>query len=114
MNSSPANDSRPLGIVLMSGGLDSCVCLAECLQEAGISAGLSPELARMLARETISGAAELLRLSDEEANVLREQVTSPGGTTAAALDILMDDNALERLFDQAVAAAKRRSQELSS
>lgn len=88
--------------------------LAECLEEAGVEAGLDRDLARQLARETVSGAGELLRQSDETAAQLRENVTSPGGTTAAALDILRGEEGLQKLMTRAVEAATRRSRELSS
>ncbi|MGI9351759.1 MAG: pyrroline-5-carboxylate reductase [Rhizobiaceae bacterium] len=87
--------------------------LAECMAQAGISAGLPPELAMTLARETVSGAGELLHLSEDEPSVLRKNVTSPGGTTAAALEVLMAPEAMPKILEQAVLAAKKRSQELS-
>lgn len=88
--------------------------LAECLEQAGIEAGLAPELAARLARATVSGAGALLRQSELDAGTLRANVTSPKGTTAAALDVLMDDDALKDLLTRAVAAAAKRSRELSS
>jgi pyrroline-5-carboxylate reductase len=88
--------------------------LAECLEEAGVKAGLDRELARQLACETVSGAGELLRRSDASAAELRKNVTSPGGTTAAALEILMGEDALQQLLTRAVKAATERSRELSS
>jgi pyrroline-5-carboxylate reductase len=87
--------------------------VAECLAEAGRAAGLSPNLAQALARATISGAGELLHRSDLEAATLRQNVTSPGGTTAAALAVLMGQPGLQELMTDAVAAAVRRSRELS-
>ncbi|MEO0327376.1 MAG: pyrroline-5-carboxylate reductase [Pseudomonadota bacterium] len=87
--------------------------LAECMAQAGIAAGLPEDLAMMLARETVAGAGELLFQSDEEPAQLRINVTSPNGTTAAALDVLMDDAALRKLVEAAVRAAKRRSEELA-
>src|SRR5205085_379917 len=63
--------------------------LAECLAEAGVKAGLAPELAQKLARATVAGSGELLHRSDLGADVLRQNVTSPGGTTFAALQVLM-------------------------
>jgi pyrroline-5-carboxylate reductase len=87
--------------------------LAECLAEAGIDAGLPPEVADQLARATVVGAGELLRCSDLPHHQLRENVTSPGGTTAAALEILMSEEGLGLLMTRAVAAAKKRSQDLS-
>jgi pyrroline-5-carboxylate reductase len=86
--------------------------LAECLARAGAAAGLPPALAEKLARVTVAGAGELLHLSPEDAATLRKNVTSPGGTTAAALDVLMSKNGLEPLMNAAVTAAARRSREL--
>jgi pyrroline-5-carboxylate reductase len=88
--------------------------LAECLAEAGVAAGLDHELASRLARETIAGAGELLRRSDLTPAELRENVTSPQGTTAAALAMLTGKHGFQELLLRAVAAAKKRSQELSS
>ena len=88
--------------------------LAECLAEAGQAAGLEPELAARLAQGTIAGAAELLRRADLTPAELRENVTSPKGTTAAALEVLMGKNGLADLLIRAVAAAAKRSRELSS
>ena len=88
--------------------------LAECLEEAGIAAGLPHDLAKQLARATVAGAGELLRRSDLEPAELRKNVTSPKGTTAAALDVLMSNGELKDLFARAVAAAAKRSGELSS
>jgi pyrroline-5-carboxylate reductase len=87
--------------------------LAEALALAGIEAGLPPELAEKLARETISGSGELLRQTNVDAALLRENVTSPGGTTAAALAILMGQNGLVSLMTRAVAAATDRSRQLA-
>ena len=88
--------------------------LAECLAQAGIAAGLAPELAHRLARATVAGAGELLHRSDLDAATLRRNVTSPGGTTAAALEILMDERSgLPVLMRNAVTAAARRSRELA-
>jgi pyrroline-5-carboxylate reductase len=88
--------------------------LIECLTEAGIDAGLPADLAGRLARATVAGAGELARLSDESAAVLRQNVTSPGGTTQAALEVLMADDGLRQLMSRAVAAATNRSRELAS
>jgi pyrroline-5-carboxylate reductase len=87
--------------------------LAECLAEAGAAAGLPKELAMRLARATVSGAGELLHRSGEAAATLRQNVTSPGGTTLAALNVLMADDGLRPLMIKAVAAAARRSRELA-
>lgn len=88
--------------------------LAECLAAAGEAAGLDKDLARRLARETVSGSGELLNRSSLDAGQLRENVTSPGGTTAAALAVLMGEKGLSDLMTRAVAAAVRRGRELSS
>jgi pyrroline-5-carboxylate reductase len=87
--------------------------LVETLAQAGVAAGLPPALAARLARETVSGSGELLHRETAEASVLRQNVTSPGGTTAAALEILMGKNGLAALMTTAVAAATRRSRELA-
>jgi pyrroline-5-carboxylate reductase len=87
--------------------------LAECLAEAGRAAGLSPELAQSLARATVAGSGELLHHSALDPATLRKNVTSPGGTTAAALEVLMGTPGLQELMTTAVAAAVRRSRELS-
>ncbi len=87
--------------------------LVECLAAAGLAAGLEAGLAGRLARATVTGAGALLDSSDLEPAELRRNVTSPGGTTAAALDVLMSDTGLGPLMREAVAAAKRRAGELS-
>ena len=86
--------------------------LVECMAEAGRKAGLPADLAMRLARETVSGAGELMHQSPEDASQLRKNVTSPGGTTAAALAVLMAENGMQPLFDQAIAAARQRAEEL--
>jgi pyrroline-5-carboxylate reductase len=87
--------------------------LAEALAEAGVAAGLPPALAAKLARETVAGSGELLHRETRDAATLRENVTSPGGTTAAALEVLMGKDGLAALMKIAVAAATRRSRELA-
>ncbi|MDQ8729023.1 pyrroline-5-carboxylate reductase [Bradyrhizobium sp. LHD-71] len=87
--------------------------LAEELAQAGVAAGLPADLATRLARETVAGSGELLRQSDLDAATLRKNVTSPGGTTAAALEVLMGKDGLKDLMTRAVAAATRRSRELA-
>lgn len=87
--------------------------LAESLARAGVAAGLPKPLAARLARETVSGAGELLRRSELDPARLRENVTSPGGTTAAALKILMARSGLDALMKKAVAAATKRSRQLA-
>ena len=87
--------------------------LAEALAHAGVAAGLPRPLADKLARETVAGSGELLHRSDLDAAMLRENVTSPGGTTAAALDVLMGPTGLAPLLKKAVAAATERSRKLA-
>jgi pyrroline-5-carboxylate reductase len=87
--------------------------LAEALAEAGIAAGLPPALAKKLARDTVAGAGELLHRSPVAAAALRQNVTSPGGTTAAALAVLMGGDGLTALMTRAIAAATARSRELA-
>jgi pyrroline-5-carboxylate reductase len=87
--------------------------LAETMAQAGAAAGLPPALAATLARATVAGAGELLHRSPLDAATLRQNVTSPGGTTAAALDVLMAKDALAPLMRRAIAAATARSRELA-
>jgi pyrroline-5-carboxylate reductase len=87
--------------------------LTECLAKAGAALGLPADLAARLARGTVEGAGELLHRSDLPPSTLRENVTSPGGTTAAALAVLMAGDGLEPLMREAVAAARKRAEELS-
>ncbi|MAQ45764.1 MAG: pyrroline-5-carboxylate reductase [Confluentimicrobium sp.] len=88
--------------------------LIEAMAAAGEAEGLDRELALRLARATVSGAGELARLSEDPPSVLRENVTSPNGTTAAALEVLMDENSgLPPLMARAIRAAAARSKELS-
>lgn len=87
--------------------------LAEALAEAGVAAGLEPDLAMRLARHTVAGAGELMIRSDDEPAQLRRNVTSPKGTTEAALGVLMGDQGLQPLMTKAVAAARDRAIELS-
>lgn len=88
--------------------------LAECMAAAGVAAGLKPELAEKLARWTVAGAGELLHRSELGADQLRKNVTSPNGTTYAALQVLMADDGMKPLLQRAVAAATQRSRELAS
>ena len=88
--------------------------LAEAMTAAGIAAGLPAALATQLAEATVSGAGALIEAADESPAVLRENVTSKGGTTAAALEVLMGDDGLPSLMERAVQAAKKRSLELGA
>lgn len=88
--------------------------LIECMADAGVAEGLDPERARQLALATVAGAAELARLSDKPPAQLRQDVTSPGGTTEAALQHLMDPNGgLSPLMRRCISAATRRGRELA-
>jgi pyrroline-5-carboxylate reductase len=87
--------------------------LAELMEQAAIEQGISPDLARLLARHTVSGSGALLAANPEDAADLRKAVTSPGGTTAAALQVLMQQDAWPRAMHLAIEAATRRSRELA-
>jgi pyrroline-5-carboxylate reductase len=87
--------------------------LAEELARAGVEAGLPEALATRLARETVAGSGDLLRRSDFDSATLRQNVTSSGGTTAAALEVLMAPDGMQSLLTRAVAAATKRSRELA-
>ena len=88
--------------------------LVEALATAGEAAGLPADIALRLARATVEGSGELMfREPDVSAAQLRKNVTSPGGTTAAALEVLMAPDGLAALMERAVAAAKRRAGQLS-
>lgn len=86
--------------------------LVEALATAGMRQGLTPAEATQLARATVIGAAALMESDPLPAATLRENVTSPKGTTAAALEVLMAKNGLDALIDKAVTAARKRSEEL--
>ena len=86
--------------------------MAEALTEAGVAEGLPRAQAEKLARATVSGAGALLAADPSPASALREAVTSPGGTTAAALAVLMADDGLTGLMKRAVKAARKRAEEL--
>ena len=101
-------------VTALSGGGPAYVfLLAECLAQAGIDAGLPAEMSHRLARVTVAGSGELLYQSPEEPSVLRQNVTSPGGTTAEALGVLMADDGWQPLITKAIAEATRRSRELA-
>ena len=86
--------------------------MAEALTEAGVAEGLPRAQAELFARATVSGAGALLAADPSPAAALRQAVTSPGGTTAAALAVLMADDGLMALIKRAVRAARKRAQEL--
>jgi pyrroline-5-carboxylate reductase len=101
-------------ITAMSGGGPAYLfLLIETLAKAGIASGLPGELAWPLARGTIAGSGALAAQSEQPAEVLRQNVTSPGGTTQAALAVLMAEDGIQALFDRAIAAGTRRSRELA-
>ncbi|MFP9138316.1 pyrroline-5-carboxylate reductase [Devosia sp. XGJD_8] len=86
--------------------------LVEALAAAGKAQGLPDAIAEQLARQTVIGSAALLEADPATPAVLRQNVTSPNGTTAAGLAVLMGDNGLTELIDRTVAAARQRSEEL--
>ncbi len=101
-------------ITAMSGGGPAYVfLLIETLARAGIASGLPAQLAWPLARATVAGSGALAARTDEPVEVLRRNVTSPGGTTQAALEVLMAKDGIQPLFDRAIAAGTRRSHELA-
>ncbi len=87
--------------------------LCECLEQAAIELGLEQQLAERFARQTLIGAAATLKELPTDASQLRANVTSKGGTTEAALEVLMDNNHLQTLFSTALKAAHKRAQELA-
>tara|TARA_R110002072_G_scaffold517_36_gene3285 strand:+ start:1469 stop:2308 length:840 start_codon:yes stop_codon:yes gene_type:complete len=101
-------------VTALSGGGPAYVfLLIETLAQAGVAAGLPAELAMRLARTTVAGAGELVQQSDQPAATLRQNVTSPNGTTLEALKVLMADDGLQPLMTKAIAAASNRSRELA-
>jgi pyrroline-5-carboxylate reductase len=109
------NESMIDAVTAVSGSGPAYVFyLTECLAAAGEKVGLSPALAMQLARATVAGSGELMRQTGTEAATLRQNVTSPKGTTYAALQVLMAEDGMQPLFDKAIAAATNRSRELAS
>lgn len=102
-------------VTAMSGGGPAYVfLLIETLAKAGMANGLPEALAWPMARATVIGSGALAAASDEPASTLRKNVTSPGGTTEAALKVLMaEENGVQPIFDQAIQAACQRSSELA-
>ncbi|WP_408904593.1 pyrroline-5-carboxylate reductase [Nguyenibacter sp. L1] len=88
--------------------------LAELMEQTGTALGLPPELARRIARRTVSGAGALIERTGVDAAELRRRVTSPGGTTQQALSVLMAPDAWPATLDRAIRAASRRARELAS
>jgi len=101
------------GVTAMSGGGPAYVfLLIETLAKAGIKSGLPEKLAWPMARATVIGSGALAAASEEEAAILRKNVTSPGGTTQAALGVLMAEDGVQPMFDRAIAAGAQRSRDL--
>lgn len=101
-------------VTAVSGGGPAYVfLLAELLEKAAIEQGIPPDLARLMARQTVAGSGALLAASEEDAAQLRRNVTSPKGTTERALAVLMADDAWPALVSRAIAAATARSRELA-
>lgn len=110
-----ADEDQMHAVTALSGSGPAYVFhMVEAMAKAGEALGLAPELAMTLARATVVGSGELLRQSPETAATLRINVTSPGGTTAAALAVLMDEKTgMPPMLEKALAAAAQRSRELA-
>jgi len=107
------DESRLDAVTALSGSGPAYVFyMVEAMAVAGMRQGLDPGQAMALARQTVVGAAALMEADETPVSVLRENVTSPKGTTAAALGVLMAPTGLEELMDRAITAARRRSEEL--
>ncbi len=108
------DESQMHAITAMSGGGPAYVfLLIETLAKAGMASGLPEKLAWPMARATVIGSGALAEASEEPVETLRQNVTSPGGTTQAALEVLTAADGIQPLFDRAIAAATRRSSELA-
>ena len=106
-------ESRIDAVTAISGSGPAYVFyLVEALAEAAMAQGFSPAQGMQLARQTVIGAAGLMEADESPASLLRENVTSPKGTTAAALAVLMAPDGLQPLLERAVRAARHRSEEL--
>ena len=112
----PIDDEALMDVVTaVSGSGPAYVFLmAEAMTTAAVTAGLPVALAKHLAEATVAGAGALIEAADESPSTLRENVTSKGGTTAAALAVLMADDGLPSLMERAIQAAKKRSVELGA
>lgn len=108
-----AEDMMSAVTALSGSGPAYIFLLAEVLAQAGVAEGLPADLAMSLARRTVEGAAALMGESGDTPEALRKAVTSPGGTTQAALDILMDTGGMPALFKDALNAAANRDRQLS-
>lgn len=110
----PVDEGLMSAVTAVSGSGPAYIfLLAEVMTEAGVAQGLPRDLAASLARRTVEGAAALMAGSEESPEALRKAVTSPGGTTQAALDILMGTSGMPQLFRTALAAAASRDRQLS-
>jgi len=109
----PSEDALDAVTALSGSGPAYFFYMVEAMAAAGVKAGLEPGAAMQLARRTFTGAAALLENSGEEAADLRKKVTSPGGTTEAALGILMDQGGLMKLMEKVILTAAARGKELS-
>ncbi|GAA4499559.1 pyrroline-5-carboxylate reductase [Gluconacetobacter tumulicola] len=110
-----ADEAQMDAVTAVSGSGPAYVfLLAELMEQAGIAQGLPADLARRIARRTVSGAGALMEQSGIDAAELRRRVTSPGGTTQQALEVLMAPQAWPATMEQAIAAATRRARELAS
>jgi len=108
------NESLLDSITAVSGSGPAYVfLLMEALALAGVKEGLDPNLSEKLARITVAGSGELAVRSKDSFKTLRENVTSPGGTTAAAVEVLLGRNGMLSLIENAVKAAAARSRELA-
>jgi len=108
------DEAQMHAVTAMSGGGPAYVfLLIETLARAGIASGLPEALAWPMARATVTGSGALAAASEDDAATLRKNVTSPGGTTQAALEVLMADQGVQPLFDKAIQAAVKRSEELA-
>ena len=109
-----SDESLMDAVTALSGSGPAYVFLfLECLVKAGMAAGLSENIARTLTLQTVSGSLALAEQSQDSFEQLRKNVTSPGGTTEAALAVLMKNNAMENIVKEAVLAAAKRSKKLS-
>lgn len=110
----PVEEDLMSAVTALSGSGPAYIfLLAEVMAEAGVAHGLPRDLAASLARRTVEGAAALMAQSTDSPEALRKAVTSPGGTTQAALDILMDTDGMPALFRNALSAAATRDRKLS-
>lgn len=109
------NEDQMNAVTALSGsGPAYLFLLIETMEKAGIALGLAPDMAAKLARLTVTGAASLTEAAPSTApSQLRQNVTSPGGTTAAALAVLMQDDRMQKLFNEALTAAAQRGKELA-